>query len=121
MQIKLIFLAITFGVTTSSHAQFSFDGQYFARGEYRNGYQKPLENGTAPAVFIAHRARIQASYNHQHFNFFMSVQDVRTWGNTSQLNVSDDFLSVHEAWAQVNFNPNWSLKLGRQELNYDNF
>lgn len=121
MKIKLIILAITFGVITSSHAQFSFDGQYFARGEYRNGYQKPIEKGLTPAVFIAHRARIQASYNHQYFNFFMSVQDIRVWGSTSQLNLSDDFLSVHEAWALVKFNPNWSLKLGRQELNYDNF
>lgn len=121
MKFNLLLLVFTCGVLTSSYAQFSFDGQYFARGEYRNGYQKPLELGMEPAVFIAHRARIQASYNHQYFNFFMSVQDVRTWGSTSQLNVSDDFLSVHEAWAQVNFNPNWSLKLGMQELNYDNF
>jgi hypothetical protein len=121
MKSNLLLLLVTFGVITYSHAQFSFDGQYFARGEYRNGYLRPLENEAKPAFFIAHRARIQASYTHQYFSFFMSVQDVRTWGNTSQLNVSDDFLSVHEAWAQINFNPNWSLKLGRQELNYDNF
>lgn len=121
MKFKLLLLLVTFGVITCARAQFSFNGQYFARGEYRNGYLKPLETGAEPAFFIAHRARIQASYDHQYFNFFMSVQDVRTWGSTSQLNVSDDFLSVHEAWGQVNFNPNWSLKLGRQELNYDNF
>ncbi|MEB2785322.1 hypothetical protein [Algoriphagus persicinus] len=51
----------------------------------------------------------------------MSVQNVRTWGSASQLKVSDDFLADQEAWVQVNFTPNRSLKLGREELNYDNF
>lgn len=121
MKIKILTLLIAWGVTSPSFAQFSFNGQYFARGEYRNGYSRPIENGVKPAIFLAHRARIEGNYSHKDFSFFMSVQDVRTWGSTSQLNVSDDFLSVHEAWAQVNFNPNWSFKLGRQELNYDNF
>ena len=112
---------MTWGLIPASFAQFSVNGQYFARGEYRNGYAKPISEGFKPAAFIAHRARLEASYLNEDFSFFMSVQDVRTWGNTSQLNVSDDFLSVHEAWGQVNFNPNWTLKLGRQELNYDNF
>lgn len=121
MKFISIFLFIFLGLILGSHAQFSFDGQYFTRGEYRNGYAKIIENGWNPAFFIAHRARIQATYLHNDYSFFMSVQDVRTWGSTSQLNTTDSFLSVHEAWAQVNFNPDLSLKVGRQELNYDNF
>lgn len=121
MLIRILFLVTALAVSQSAFAQFTVDGQYFARGEYRNGFLKPITEGTKPALFVAHRARIEAAYQHKDFSFFMSAQDVRTWGSTSQLNVSDDFLSVHEAWAQVNFNPNWSLKLGRQELNYDNF
>lgn len=121
MYTRILLLLLTWGITQTSVAQFSINGQYFARGEYRNGYSKPISEGFEPAAFIAHRARVEASYLDKDFSFFMSVQDVRTWGSTSQLNVSDDFLSVHEAWGQLNFNPNWSLKLGRQELNYDNF
>ncbi|MCU0401736.1 MAG: alginate export family protein [Algoriphagus sp.] len=123
MKSKLSLLAVfcLIGIFPMAKAQFSFNGQYIVRGEYRNGFQRPIESDQKPAFFLAHRARIQAEYQHQDFSFFMSVQDVRTWGSTSQLNVSDGFLSVHEAWGLVNFNPKWSLKVGRQELNYDNF
>lgn len=51
---------------------------------------------------------------------FMSVQDVRVWGNTPQLKSSDGLLSVHEALCEYGFSDTWSMKLGRQELNYDN-
>lgn len=117
----LIALLILMTSMTGVQAQFQVDGQYFARSEYRNGYGRPISEGADPAFFIAHRARIQAAYTHQDVKFYLSVQDIRTWGSTPQLNTSDDFLSVHEAWVEVNFNPNWTLKAGRQELNYDNF
>ena len=104
-----------------SFAQFTVDGQILIRSEFRNGYNKPIAEGLDPAGFIAHRARLQAGYKLDRFNFFMSVQDVRTWGSTSQANVTDGFLSLHEAYGEVSFWENWKVKLGRQELNYDNF
>ena len=100
--------------------QFKVDGQLIVRGEYRNGYNQAIPEGADPAGFIAHRARLQASYKIKQFNFFMSVQDVRTWGSTSQANTSDDLLSVHEAWGEFGLGDYWKIRLGRQELNYDN-
>jgi hypothetical protein len=79
-----------------------------------------LNENADPAGFIAHRARIQANYKVDRLNFFMSIQDVRTWGSSPTANISDGYLSVHEAWAEVEFGDHWKLKLGRQELNYDN-
>lgn len=101
-------------------AQFTVDGQLLVRSEFRHGYNKPLAEGLDPAGFIAHRARIQAGYTVDRLNFYMSIQDIRTWGSTGQANIADDFLSVHEAYAETSFGENWKLKLGRQELNYDN-
>lgn len=103
-----------------SFAQFTVDGQMLVRSEYRHGYQKLMNENANPAGFIAHRARIQANYKVDRLNFFMSIQDIRTWGSNSTANISDNYLSVHEAWAEVNFGEYWKLKLGRQELNYDN-
>jgi len=37
----------------------------------------------------------------------------------SQLNISDNLLSIHEAWGQIFFKKHLSLKIGRQELVYD--
>lgn len=113
-------LVVLLLVPMTTYAQFNLDGQILVRSEFRNGYNKLIPEGTDPAGFIAHRARLQASYKLDRFSFYMSIQDVRTWGSTSQANVSDDFLSVHEAYGEVLFGENWKLKLGRQELNYDN-
>ncbi|UOY09054.1 alginate export family protein [Muricauda sp. SCSIO 64092] len=104
----------------TSFGQFNLDGQMLIRSEYRNGYNEPILENMDPAGFIAHRARLQAGYTLDDFNFFMSVQDVRTWGSTPQANISDGFLSVHEAWGEFKAGEYWKIKLGRQELNYDN-
>ena len=48
------------------------------------------------------------------------VVNVRTWRNQPQQIANQDFAtSVHQAWAEMNFSPEISLKVGRQELAYD--
>ncbi|MHA7131492.1 alginate export family protein [Algoriphagus namhaensis] len=116
----LLGAGLFFCFSLSTYAQFSLNGQMLVRSEYRNGFNKLINENEDPAGFIAHRARLEASYKIDRLNFFMSIQDVRTWGSTSTANVSDGFLSVHEAWGEISFGENWKLKLGRQELNYDN-
>lgn len=102
-------------------AQFRVDGQLIQRAEYRNGYSRLINSADDPAGFIAQRARIQASYVSDAVTIYMSLQDIRTWGNTSQVKASDNLLSVHEAYAELSLGEFWKVKLGRQELNYDNF
>jgi hypothetical protein len=49
------------------------------------------------------------------------LQDVRTWGNQAQLVGNEEkAISVHEAWAEIILSKQFALKLGRQELVYDN-
>lgn len=103
-----------------SFAQFSIDGQILQRAEFRNGQGRLIGVDQDPAAFIAHRVRLQTRYEMDGFNFYVSIQDVRTWGNTSQTKATDPFLSLHEAWAETSLGEHWKIKLGRQELNYDN-
>jgi hypothetical protein len=103
-----------------SYAQFSVDGQIIQRPEIRNGAGRLIGVDQDPAAFIAHRVRLQTRYEMEGFTFYVSIQDVRTWGNTSQTKVTDPFLSLHEAWAETSIGEYWKIKLGRQELNYDN-
>jgi len=105
---------------TAAHAQFNIDGQVLQRSEFRNGFNRLINERDQPASFIAHRARLQAGYKMEGASFYMSIQDIRTWGNTPQVKLTDNFLSVHEAWVEGNLTANWKVKLGRQELNYDN-
>ncbi|MBK6264005.1 alginate export family protein [Marivirga sp. S37H4] len=103
-----------------SYAQFSVDGQLVQRAEVRNGAGRLIGVDQAPAAFIAHRVRLQTKYEMEGFTFYASIQDVRTWGNTPQTKATDPFLSLHEAWAETSLGEFWKVKLGRQELNYDN-
>jgi hypothetical protein len=120
---KLLFSAWVLGLALGAlpaQAQFNLDGQFVQRAEYRHGQGQLLARGEDPAAFIAHRARLQAAYQKDIFTGYMSVQDIRTWGNAPQVKATDAFLSVHEAWAEVQLGEHWTIKTGRQELNYDN-
>lgn len=121
-KLKLLGWGILFILSfQNSYAQFKIDGQILQRSEFRNGFGKLISENQKPFAFIGHRARLQAAYEMENFSFYMSIQDVRVWGNTSQVKASDSFLSLHEAWAMAKISDTWKVKLGRQELNYDNF
>nr|WP_321409982.1 alginate export family protein [uncultured Carboxylicivirga sp.] len=100
-------------------AQLTFEGQYRARGEVRNGFKKPILEGEEPAAFIEHRARIAASYKKDKVGFKLSVQDIRIWGETGQINKSDQLLSAHEAYADYYASEKSTFRIGRQEMAYD--
>ena len=113
-------LLIVLAFNNNAVAQFEINGQLLQRGEYRNGFGKLIPNNLDPSGFISQRFRIQSNYKSKNVQLFGSIQDIRTWGNTSQTNISDGFLSLHEGWADVTIDSFWSVKVGRQELNYDN-
>lgn len=112
---------LCFFLSPAMHAQFNVDGQIVQRAEYRHGYGKLIGEQEEAAAFISQRARINVQYELESFRFYVSVQDVRNWGNTSQVKLTDPYFSLHEAWAETFLSKNFSIKLGRQELNYDNF
>jgi len=114
-----LFLLVCIVVVPAS-AQFTIDGQIVQRSEYRHGFNRLILEEEDPSSFIAHRVRLRAQYTLDKFSFYAAIQDIRTWGNTSQAKATDPLLSLHQGWAQYNFHPNWSVRLGRQELNYDN-
>ena len=60
-------------------------------------------------------------YKDKEYSFQPTLQDVRLWGENSQISKNDNSLfNVHEAWGAYNFNDKLSIKTGRQALNYDN-
>lgn len=105
----------------SAWTQFDISGQIIQRSEFRNGFGQLIAKDADPAAFISHRARLQFKYQFDRLTIYTSVQDIRTFGNTSQVKLSDPFLSVHEAWTEIKLDTSFlTLKVGRQELNYDN-
>ncbi|MFH5886059.1 alginate export family protein [Halalkalibaculum sp. DA3122] len=100
-------------------AQFTLSGELRPRTELRHGYKTLPAEGAEAAFFTEQRSRLNLDYSKELYEIGLSVQDVRIWGSTGQLNKTDGRFSVHQAWGQINFNKSLSLKAGRQELVYD--
>ena len=108
-------------LTSSCFAQFSIDGEFRPRTEYRHGYSTIMPEDADPAYGISTRARINFGFKKDAYELYIGVQDVFVWGENRQLDPKDNnnSISFFEAWATFNFNENWSTKLGRQIISYD--
>lgn len=117
---RKLFVLPAFFFIANAFAQFSITTELRPRFEYRHGYKTLFSKDADPATFVSQRTRLNFGYTTEKLQFYLSAQDVRIWGNAPQLNTADaNGFSLHEAWAQVTFAKNLSLKMGRQELVYD--
>lgn len=118
---KLLLLALVIvGAIPNAFGQFEIGGQLIQRAELRNGFGKIITKNQPIAAHVGQRARITADYKLDSLHFHFSAQDIRVWGSAPTMKTSDGFLSVYEAFAETSLSKTVSVKLGRQELNYDN-
>lgn len=97
-------------------------GEFRPRTEYAHGFKTLASKDQNSGFFTTQRSRINLSYSGLKSKSYISVQDVRTWGNQVQLVENEDrAISIHEAWfmPQLDKKGLWALKIGRQELVYD--
>ncbi|RBW56544.1 hypothetical protein DS884_13840 [Tenacibaculum sp. E3R01] len=107
-------------ITTLSYSQLKIDAELRPRAEYRHGFKTLFPNDANAAMFVSQRTRLNTSFSMDKLNFYISFQDVRVWGDVPQLNIADaNGLSLQQAWAEILLDRNFSLKLGRQEVVYD--
>ncbi len=118
-KITILLVAAFTIISTATMAQFTIDGEYRPRTEYRHGLKSLADENQDHALFTSQRTRLNLGYKNDKIITGLSIQDIRVWGNQSQLNSTDGLLSLHQAWAEVLFTENISLKAGRTELVYD--
>jgi hypothetical protein len=129
---SLLFAGLVLLLMCSStlQAQFSLTGQLRTRSELRDGQGTLSQKKAVPAFFTSQRTRLNFGYNGHRFKLFTAVQDVRVWGqDASTINrttlEANNGLMIHEAWGEIMLLDtsaaleNLSLKIGRQELVYD--
>jgi len=118
-KMALLFIAMT-SMTTFAQ-EFDANLQIRPRYEFRNGYKSPIPYGETPAQFISSRTRLNLNFKQDNFVTKLTMQNVRVWGDVAPNTKSDvNGIQIFEAWAQYNFNENWSARLGRQVISYDN-
>jgi hypothetical protein len=119
----IMVFAMLFACLNSSNAQLTISAQIRPRAEMRNGFGTLKLKDAPSAGFVSQRSRLGFNYKMENVTFGMSVQDIRLWGQDASTisNADGSKLGVHEAWAEVNLldTIGLSLKVGRQELLYD--
>lgn len=116
--IKIAFLLLL--TAHVSIAQVTMSGEIRPRSEYSHGYSKLSASNQDASFFTTQRTRLNLGYKSDALNSKLVFQDVRLWGSQAQLTNNEDFaVSIHEAWAETKLLGNIWLKVGRQELVYD--
>ncbi len=117
---KLFTLLSLVLATTTLFAQFVLNGEIRPRTEFKHGYKTLTNANTDFDLATSQRTRLGFNYKQEIYSVGIQLQDVRTWGSQSQLVANDGALTtIHQAWAQIKLCEVTSLKVGRQELVYD--
>lgn len=105
---------------TNFAQEFEVDLELKPRFEYRHGYKTLIPDDKDAASFISQRSRLNFKYGSEKLNANISLQNVRVWGDVNTLSESDaNGTAIHEAWASLLLDSKFSLKMGRQEIIYD--
>ncbi len=117
---KIIFLfaLVLFGTTLFAQ-KFDVSAEVRPRFESRHGYKTLIGKDVDGANFISQRTRLNFKYQQNMMKFGLTMQNVRVWGDVSTLSPKDKTSAFHEAWAEAVLSDKVSLKMGRQEIIYD--
>jgi hypothetical protein len=106
-------------LTYSAAAQFILSAEFRPRSEYTHGFKTLAAENSDYGLFTSQRTRLNFIYKNSTLSTKISLQDIRVFGNTKQLNETDGLTSIHEAWAETKLADYLSVRIGRQELVYD--
>ncbi|SHJ00309.1 alginate export family protein [Pseudozobellia thermophila] len=116
-----VFLFICLCSFQIAFCQFTLDGEFRPRTEYRHGFGNIIADGADPGFAISTRTRLNAGYKFSSYEFYLSLQDVMVWGENRQILPYDqnNSFAVFQAWAKLKLAKDLSAKLGRQVIAYD--
>jgi hypothetical protein len=112
-------------IPLNTFGQFKISAEIRPRGEMDNGAVKPISDTSDTRYYISQRTRLSFDFQKSIFQLRITGQDIRVWGSGDIYTGTGVFgstagLDFHEAWLKINILKHTSLKIGRQELYYDN-
>jgi hypothetical protein len=116
----ILTIALVVSFTTMLTAQtFDLSAEVRPRYENKHGYKTLINTDADGSNFVSQRTRLNFGYKNEKLRMKVTVQNVRVWGDVSTLSSNDNAYSLHEAWAEAILSKKVTLKLGRQEIVYD--
>jgi hypothetical protein len=129
MRKQYILIGVMALIVQYAQAQFTLEGEFRPRSEYFGnggnftGGSFPAQTATdADEGFLRTtiRAAIKAKYTAETYTAFINFQEVFAFGDRPQIaTAGNGNFRVQEAWADLKLGASSSLKLGRQQLSYD--
>ncbi len=114
----LSILFFTGSVAGLSGQSAKLDGEIRTRSEYRDGFQKPLADTLTPSFVSNLRTKINFEFEKENLRAKITLFDTRYYGETGTANTGST-VGFLEAWGEYDITNEFSLKLGRQSLEYD--
>jgi hypothetical protein len=99
--------------------QFDLSAEIRPRYENKHGVKSLLTTDADGSNFISQRTRLNFGFKNEKLKAYVSFQNVRVWGDVGTLSSDDEATALHQAWAEAIMSKKVSLKLGRQEIVYD--
>jgi hypothetical protein len=120
MKHNILFCILAFTVHQTI-AQFTLDGQLRPRTEYRHGFGNIIPDSADAGFATSTRVRLNAGFQTESYELYLSLQDVMVWGENRQLLAGDqdNSFSIFEAWAKLKLAEGLAAKVGRQVISYD--
>ncbi|MFD1550803.1 hypothetical protein DNU06_05620 [Putridiphycobacter roseus] len=116
----LIFAILLLNNLSLFSQDFKLSAEIRPRFEARHGYKKLMSNNQKTASFVSQRTRLNFEFEQDKIAVKVTAQNVRVWGDVSTLSAQDiNGITMHETWAKYQFNEMVALKVGRQEIAYD--
>ncbi len=120
MKIRLIILlVITILSVNHGMAQFQVAAEYRPRTEYRHGYKSMVTDEDKAAFFTSQRLRLNGVFTLDKLKMGISLQNIGVWGDVPQQSSTSNQVLLYQGWAEYLFAKQFSIKIGRQELKYD--
>ncbi|HOI32808.1 MAG: alginate export family protein [Bacteroidales bacterium] len=122
-KLYLLFAFIAF-FAVKAEAQFEVSAELRPRFEMNNGYSGVPTDQTEPTYIVSQRSRLNFGLNNEKYRLYVSLQDVRVWGNDNIANGTSVLMNtgssgLHQVWAEFDIFKNSRIRVGRQELKYD--
>jgi len=119
---KKIFFSSIFVLFCSSFLtaqEFIINAEMRPRFENRHGFKTLINLEEEGASFISQRSRIGLDFHKEKLSLGISLQNIRVWGDVYTMATDDKAFAFHQAWANYQFSEKFSLKIGIQEILYD--
>ncbi|MCB0461838.1 MAG: alginate export family protein [Flavobacteriaceae bacterium] len=99
--------------------QFDLSAELRPRYENRHGFGTLLDTDKDGSNFVSQRTRLNFAFVNEKMRFKAVLQNVRVWGDVGTMSSNDKATALQEAWAEAILSSQISIKLGRQEISYD--